>query len=518
MQKFILFFLCLATAGRLPAQTMSSAEVDKLAEDVMRGFKVPGIAIGIIKDGRVIHSRGYGFRALGSKAMVSENTVFEIASNTKAFTAAAVGILVDEGKLQWDDKVRDYIPEFKLYDPYVSDAFTIRDLLSHHSGLAEGAGDLMILPDSTDFSIGDIIYNMRYLKPAYGFRTRFGYSNLLYAVAGEVVKRVSGMSYEDFIEKRIMRPLGMNHSAAAFQRLDDTSDLAEAHAEVDGRVSRIPRNTLKRAHAAGGINASLADMEKWVMAQLNNGKFGDKLDKQLFSERVHDEMWTPQTLLPVYRWMGYDTKFAAYGMGFEVFNIMGNNRMIRHIGSLDGMLSEVVMIPELRLGFIILTNQEAGLALTTLANQIKDRYLGMNNTNRYAENQPRYEKGMREDRARKISIDSAIDRTLAENKQADNNKFLTGTYVDPWLGEVEISSFRSQLVFKSFRSKKLIGELYAYKGSTYVVKWHDRHMNANAFVYFSTDEQGKATGFMMKAISPDTDFSFDFRDLDFKRK
>jgi hypothetical protein len=176
------------------------------------------------------------------------------------------------------------------------------------------------------------------------------------------------------------------------------------------------------------------------------------------------------------------------------------------------------MIPELRLGFIILTNQEAGLALTTLANQIKDRYLGMNNTNRYAENQPRYEKGMREDRARKISIDSAIDRTLAENKQADNNKFLTGTYVDPWLGEVEISSFRSQLVFKSFRSKKLIGELYAYKGSTYVVKWHDRHMNANAFVYFSTDEQGKATGFMMKAISPDTDFSFDFRDLDFKRK
>jgi CubicO group peptidase (beta-lactamase class C family) len=173
----------------------------------MRAFDVPGIAVAVIKDGKVIHSKGYGVRSLNTKEKVDENTLFGIASNSKAFTAAALGILIDEGKLKWDDKVRDYIPEFKLYNPYVTEEFTIRDLLTHRSGMGLGAGDLMFFPDSSDFTLKDILYNLRFLKPVSGFRTKYDYDNNLYIVAGEVVARVSGKSWDDFVEERILRPI-----------------------------------------------------------------------------------------------------------------------------------------------------------------------------------------------------------------------------------------------------------------------------------------------------------------------
>jgi CubicO group peptidase (beta-lactamase class C family) len=516
--RLLIFLVALGFATYSKAQVPSSAEIDQLAQKAIDGFGIPGVAIAIIKDGKVIHSKGYGVCSLQRSQKVDENTVFEIASNTKAFTAAAVGILVDEGKLSWDDKVQKYIPEFEMYDPYVSREFTIRDLLSHHSGLADGAGDLMILPDSTDFSIGDIIRNMKYLKPAYSFRTRFGYSNLLYTIAGEIVARRSGMSYDDFIEKRIMQPLGMNESAASYERLRDKSNVADAHALVNGKVQVVATNTLKRAHPAGGINASLADMEKWILLQLNDGKYGDKLDKQLFSAQVHTELWAPQTLLPVYPWMGYDTHFAAYAMGFEVYNIMGNNRFLRHGGSLDGMMSQVFMLPELHIGVIILTNQEAFLGLNAIANQIKDRCLGINDSDRISENLARYQKGMKADQDVKDSVEKSLQQIISKSgNNSEKEKTVVGRYEDVWMGTVLINKQNGKLMLSFKRSPKLTGNLYFYKDNTYVVKWNDRRMNADAYVKFETGKDGKASGFTLAAISPDTDFSFDFQDLTFKR-
>lgn len=221
------------------AQPLTSQQIDALAERSLKAFNVPGIAVAVIKDGKVIHSKGYGLRSLKTQEKVDENTLFGIASNSKAFTAAALGMLIDEGKLKWDDKVRDYIPEFKLYSPYVSEEFTIRDLLTHRSGLGLGAGDLMFFPDSSDFVLKDVIYNLRFLKPVSGFRTKYDYDNNLYIVAGEVIARVSGKSWDDFVEERIMAPLGMTHSAASFDRLKDKSDIIDAHAPVDGKVQVI---------------------------------------------------------------------------------------------------------------------------------------------------------------------------------------------------------------------------------------------------------------------------------------
>ena len=209
LNKVVLFvFLILGTIS-ISAQTLSSVEIDSLVEKTMRTFDVPGIAVAIVKDDNVIHSKGYGVRSLNTKQKVDSNTLFGIASNSKAFTSAALGILIDEKKLSWDDKVIDYIPEFRLYSPYVTEEFTIRDLLTHRSGLGLGAGDLMIWPGSNDFTLKDIIHNLRFLKPVSGFRTKYDYDNLMYIVAGEVVARVSGISWEKFIETRIMQPLNM---------------------------------------------------------------------------------------------------------------------------------------------------------------------------------------------------------------------------------------------------------------------------------------------------------------------
>jgi CubicO group peptidase (beta-lactamase class C family) len=349
---FLVFFI-----STTQSQPLTSKAIDHLVESSMSAFKVPGIAVAVIKDGKVIHSKGYGVRSLNSQEKVDENTLFGIASNSKAFTAATLGMLVDEGKIAWDDKVRNYIPEFKLYNPFVTEEFTIRDLLTHRSGMGLGAGDLMIFPDSSDFTLEDIIYNLRFLKSTSSFRSKYDYDNNLYIVAGEVVARVSGKSWDEFVEERIINPLGMDHTAASFDRLKDKSNVIDGHASVEGTIQVIDRGTLKQGHSAGGINSSIADLSKWVMLHLNHGKYGENLSKQLFSEPVHEEMWTPQTIIPVRTPNAYNTHFSTYGLGFSISDVKGY-KQINHTGGLEGMVTQITMLPELNLGIIVLTNQQ----------------------------------------------------------------------------------------------------------------------------------------------------------------
>src|SRR5580658_5941132 len=364
-------------------QGLTWEQIDSLTERTRRAFDVPGIAVCVIKDGKVIHSKGYGVRSLRTGQPVDENTLFGIASNSKAFTTAALGMLVDEGKIDWDDKVRKYIPEFKLYDPYVTEEFTIRDLLCHRSGLGLGAGDLMFFPDSSDFTIPDILRNLRFLKPVTSFRSQYAYDNNLYIVAGEVVARVSGMSWEDLIEKRILQPLGMTHSAATFDRLRDSSDVIDGHSRVEGKVQVIVRHRGQVDDAAGGIYSCISDLSKWVLLHLSHGKYGADSGR-LFSEAVLRERWTPQTILPVGGPGPYNTHFAAYGFGFGLSDVKGY-KQISHTGGLEGMVTQITMIPELRLGIIVLTNAEEGGAFSAITNQIKDSYLEITGTDRVAE-------------------------------------------------------------------------------------------------------------------------------------
>lgn len=512
--KFILhLLLCSLLTSSIVKAQITPAEVDLLAERTLKTFDVPGISIAIVKDGKIVYAHGYGVSSLVTGKKMDENTLVGIASNSKAFTCAAIGILCDEGKLHLDDKVTDYIPEFRLYDPWVTSEFTIRDLLTHRSGLGLGVGDLMDFPDSTDFTVKDAIYNLRYFKPVTSFRSTFAYDNQLYKVAGEVIERVSGMKWEDFIEKRILLPLGMTTSKGDYSHIKNNPNVADAHAPVNGKVVVIPRFRTDYGDAAGGIYSSVAELTKWVIMQMDNGKYGD--GKQMFSEAMHKEMWSPQTILPVNAPGAYNTHFAAYGLGWALNDAKGYKE-VSHTGGIDGMVTKVDLIPEMKLAIIVLTNQQSGAAFTAVANQIKDSYFGITGRD-WVMTLSDQVKGREGDAA---AVTNKVWKQVESQQKAGvtvDDKLYAGTYHDNWLGDATISLKDGRLWFRVKRSPKLVGQVLPYKGSTLVIKWNIRSMDADAFATFSLDEDGKPIGIKMRPISPATDFSYDFQDLDFHK-
>ncbi|WEK19051.1 MAG: serine hydrolase [Candidatus Pedobacter colombiensis] len=493
---------------------LSSAQVDSLVQKALVTFDVPGIAVAIVKDGRVIHSKGYGVRSLQTKASVTDHTLFGIASNSKAFTAAGLAILVDEGKLRWDDKVVDLIADFKMYNPYVTQEFTVRDLLTHRSGLGLGAGDLMIWPDSTTVTKAELIHNLRFLKPVSGFRTKFDYDNLLYVVAGEVLAKVSGMTWEDFIEQRIMRPLGMTESAADYSRLKDNRNSIDAHAPVNGKITVIGKEFTSIANAAGGIWSNVAEMSKWAVMQLNDGKYGENLSKKIFTAASHQEMWSPQTI------MGggspYNTHFNSYGLGWFLSDVNGYLQA-SHTGGLGGIVTQVTLIPELKLGIIVLTNQESGAAFTAITNSIKDGYFGIKGKDRIKQYRTNELKSHEEGEAITKKVWADIAAAQNKNIAKPDLDIYTGKFRDDWFGEINVVKNGADLWFQAIKSPKLKGKMSFYKGNTFIVKWNDSSMNADAYVIFALGKDGQASGIKMEAISPLTDFSYDFQDLDFSR-
>lgn len=511
LRPILTLAVCALIFGTANAQ-MTPAKIDSLANLALKTFDVPGIAVAVVKDGKLIYSNGYGVTSLRTQKKVDANTLFGIASNSKAFTTAATGMLVDEGKLKLDDKVTDYIPEFKMFDPYVTAEFTIRDLLTHRSGLGLGAGDLMIFPDSTDFTVKDIIHNLRYLKPVSSFRSKFDYDNQLYIVAGEVIARVSGMSWEDFIETRIMKPLQMTGSFATFSHIKNTKNYIDAHAAVDGKVVVIPRYIFEATDAAGGIYSSVNDLAKWAIMQMNDGKYGDDLSKRLFSSAVHRQMWTIQTPLPTGPG-AYNTHFGGYGLGWFLNDAKGYLKA-SHTGGLDGMVTHVTLFPELKLGIIVLTNQQSGGAFSSVTNEIIDSYIGDTGKDWVK----LYDDAEKAGQQGASNVVAGVWKQIEEQKKTPIDAGVyAGTYHDNWLGDVTITQKDGQLWFAAKRSPRLIGQMFFYKGSTFVIKWNKRSMDADAFAMFTTDENGKPTGLKMKPISPATDFSYDFQDLDFAK-
>ncbi|GGE93507.1 serine hydrolase [Hymenobacter cavernae] len=520
---FRVYFLSLGLtlAAALPNQAQMAtpaaapldvAAVDAVVARTLKAFDVPGIAVGVVKDGQIVLAKGYGVRSLNTKAPVDANTLFGIASNTKAFTAAALGLLVDEGKLNWDDKVTDYIPEFRLYDPYVTAEFTIRDLLTHRSGLGLGAGDLMFFPDSTDFTTKDVIHNLRYFRPVSSFRSQYAYDNNLYIVAGEIVTRVAGQPWADFVEARLLKPLGMTHSATSFSRLPDASNVIDAHAVADGKVQVVRRDLGTLWAPAACMYSSVADLSLWAKMLLG----GPGAPPSLLSAKVQQEMWTPQTILPLSPApTPYNTHFSAYGLGFFLRDVRGYKE-VSHTGGEIGMVTKMTLLPELHLGIIVLTNQEVGAAFTAVTNAIEDHYLGLSGLDRVQEMVDRRKSS--ESDADKV-LDAVGKQVAVAQKAAKKPDYspYVGRYRDPWLGEVIIYTQSKGLWLKVLRSPRLTGQLLPYRGSTYVVRWRERSFNADAYAAFTLDEQGNATGMKMKPISPLTDFSYDFQDLDFQR-
>ena len=513
-----LFFFAF-TFSAIAQQPISSAQIDKITEKAMTTFNVPGMAVAVIKDGKVIHEKGYGVRNMLKPEKVDENTVFAIASNTKAFCGFALGMLVDEKKISWDDKVIDYIPEFRMYDPYVTQAVTIRDLLSHRAGLGLGAGDLSIFPHGADFTVQDIISNLKHFKPASGFRSKYNYNNQMFIVAGEVVARVSGMSWFDFLEEKIMKPLEMNASASDLNRLKDTSNLYSPHAEIAGILQVVERYNQPAISSAGGITASLHDLTKWVTMQLNNGKYGNSSEKRLISAQSHAETWRPQIYTGGFNMANsvspgsYNTLFSGYALGFAVNDVKGKFQ-VSHTGGLPGVVTQITMLPEIGLGIIVLTNQQTSAAFNSVTATIKDAYLGIKGIDRVTEYNTNRLRTVEE--AKKVT-DAIWAEVEAEQKKLQGQKpdfdKYTGKYNDAWFGQVDISVKGEEMWFVSKRSPKLTGVILPYRGNCKVVKFTDRTLEADALINFEFDLKGNVSGFKMGWVSPITDFSYDFHNL-----
>ena len=495
-----------------PALPISPSTIDATVARAMKAFQVPGMAVGIVKDGKLVYAKGYGVRELGKPAQVDADTLFQIGSNTKAFTTAALALLVDAGKIHWDDKVIDYLPQFRMQDPYVTREFTIRDLLTHRSGLGMGAGDLMFFP-ATDFSRDEIIHGLRYLKPVSGFRSKFDYDNLLYMVAGQIIPAVTGKSWEDFVTERILDPLQMRSCAASYTRISDRSDVAAPHVVIKGELKAIPVLNMDAVGPAGTINCSINGMAKWLETQLAAGKM--PTGQQLFTAERSEEMWSMNTIIPVsplFTTM-YRTHFNGYALGWGVQDVLGYKK-VAHTGGVLGSVTWVAMIPELQLGVLVFTNQESGMAMEAVGDQILDAYLKAPRRD-WVEIGTAY--GAKRDAAAKTIEDAAAKTESSSGSPSLALAAYAGTYRDPWRGEATVRLENGKLILKISRTDSLEGPLTPYSGNIFIVHWNDRTLNADAFVRFEQGYDAKVAEMTMRAVSPATDFSFDFQDLSFSK-
>lgn len=507
----------LLLAGPVPAQTQPPPDLDEHVARVLKEFEVPGIAVAIVKDGAVVAAKGYGVRKLGEPTPVDADTLFGIASNTKAFTAAALAILVDEGKIAWDDPVTKHLPSFQMYDPYVTHEITIRDLLTHRAGMGLGAGDLLWWPPTT-YTREEIVYRLRYIKPATSFRSRYAYDNVLYLVAGQVIQAVSGRSWDDFIKERIFAPLGMTASSTSIAGLQGGRNVATPHSKVEGKLQAIGYTDLDNNAPAGSINSNVNDMSKWVIAQLDSGLIrGSKNgDHRLFSARQSREMWSAQTITPLGEppppLAALKANFSAYGLGFGLTDYRGR-KIVSHTGGLPGFVSRVALLPDLKLGVIVLTNQESGAAFQAITYHVLDHYFNAPRTDWIAAFKATAQQAAARaaEAVKRLSAARATDSrpSLPLEKYA-------GRYLDAWYGDVSIKLEDGRLVLRFSRTPALVGDLEHWHYDTFVARWRDRALNADAFVTFALKPDGSIEQMKMAAVSPLTDFSFDFHDLLFK--
>ncbi len=510
--------IAMLIAANITYAQISTKKLDKHINKALKEFNVAGVAVGIVKDGKIVHCKGYGLKSLNTKKKVDKNTLFAIASNTKAFTATALAILVEEGKISWRDKVTKHIPEFKMYNNYVTENFTIEDLLTHRSGLGLGAGDLMIFPDGGDFTIKDIISCFQHFKPVSAFRTKFDYDNLLYIVAGEVIARVSGSTWDDFIKKNILSPLKMNNTYTSLTHIPKDSNLATPHSDEFGKLQAIAHyddNPKKFNGGAASIYSNVNDLCQWMKMNLNSGKFSDNKESEIISKRTHNNLWKLHTPLTPRSNSRYKSHFFGYGLGWFLKDVNGKLE-VSHTGGLPGMLSKTTLYPDLNLGVVVLTNTSSGggSLFKSITNTITDSYLGLKDNN--------WTKKLSERRSKSLShadnVTSKVWETVANTESSHlNNSDFVGTYNDKWFGNIEISVKNNKLWFKSIRSPKISGVMSFYKANTFAIKWSDRTLNADAFSMFNLNENGKAISIKMKGISPNIDFSYDFHDLNFNR-
>ncbi len=496
-----------------------AASIDQLAQDVMAAFPdQPGLGITVVENGKVTLAKGYGVKTLGTNDRCDENTVFGIASNTKAMTAALLAMLVEEGKVEWDAPVTKYLPAFQMSDPVVTKLMTVRDLLVHRSGLTLGAGDLMIWPAPTH-TRADIVAGLKYLPIGGQFRGGYAYDNVLYVAAGAVIEAVTGQTWEAMIKARIFEPLGMT-STVSSPALVDRARRASPHARLGPPIRGMGPQTVlpfdasfDAAGPAGGVNSTPKDIGQWMLAQLALGATPD--GKRLWGEAAAREMWKPQTLTsssdgPIEE-NPVRPSMQAYALGWFVQDHRGE-RMLWHTGGLAGFISYTALLPGRKSGVMIMTNAEESPVLRALRFGGPDRLQGRSDFDWIASSK----RVQATSQAQALKDHEAMATPTAGGaKPSLPLAAYAGVYRDPWYGTVTVSlagKGRKQGLKIAFdKTLALRGQLLTFDGETFMTRFDDRTQE-DAFITFDVRD-GKVVSAVAKAVSPLADFSYDYQDL-----
>ena len=503
-----------AAAAPQPNQAGSEARdagTEAVVADVLRRYRLPGMAVGVIRDGEIVHARGYGELEAGGGRPVSQRTLFKIASNSKAMTAAVLARLVQAGKLRWDDPVVKYLPDFAMHDPWVTAHISVRDLLVHNSGLPEGGGDLMLWPEPNDFSRTDILRGLRHIKPAYGFRAGYAYDNLLYVVAGEVAAAAGGASYEELVRREVFEPLGLRDCRVGEFRLDQAGEVAQPHMRGEGGNVVLHRDDAVvpaiTSAAAGGIRCSLRDMLAWA----GNWLAPTPAQLQWLGPAQRAEMWKARTPMPVSArrraWDG--THYLAYAFGFRLADVDGE-WTVSHTGTLSGMYSVMMLLPDRRSGFVMLTNGEGDAARTVLTTALLKQFTAPGQ----ARSVDSYADELARDAAAAPAQSRAPDIAARQPASADALRDWLGTWRDPWFGDVTLCPAGEGVEWRSRKSPRMHGQV-SMLGGRYLVHWDDPGVDLDAWLDFSGS--GDARRLRMAKLDPEGDFSSDYEDLEFAR-
>ena len=505
MKKFItlfsVFFVCFtASFAQYEKQT---AYLDSYLETAVKDWNLPSLSIGIVKDGQVVFQRSYGYLKNGEETKADENSIYAIASLSKAFTTACIGMLVDEGKLSWDDRVIDHLPYFELHDPWVTANMTIRDLLSHRSGLATFDGD--VLWYGTDYSREEIVRRIRQLPLKQNFRADYGYQNIMFITAGELIEAVSGVSWDDFVRERIFKPLDMDRSYTNFSDINLQDNMSYPH--LKGKP--ITHLSYNNSGATAAIHSNVDDMCNWIKFWLNKGIVGSDT---LLSTSAINELHMQHTVI---RTSGFDahngTHFKGYGMGWFLMDYNGK-KVVHHGGGLPGYISKIALVPEENLGMIVLTNDMSWLpsALTYKVIDIFTRedpaerdwskeYLG------YSDNNDKKE-------AEKTVLrhEARVEKTKPSKALSD----YAGVYEDKMYGRAIIALNGKKLHLEMVPTRQIFtADLNHWHYDTFQFTFEDPFL-PEGFLTFKLNSDGKVTGFTIDLPNPD----FNFYNLNFEKQ
>lgn len=361
-----------ATAAQAPKSAASPLTgLDAYMQEALTKLRGVGFAIAVVKNDSIVYAKGFGVKKAGTTDPVTPRTLFAVGSTSKAFTTTALGMLVDEGRFGWDTHVTDLMKGFELADPAVTRELTVRDLVTHRSGLSRG--DLLWM--GSRYSRAEVIRRVRYHQPSWSLRTTFGYQNIMYLTAGELIPATTGRSWDDFLKDRIFTPLGMTSTNTSIRALANAPDVATPHQVLDGKLTPIDYRLIDNIGPAGSINSSVLDMAQWVRFHLNGGTVGGK---ELLAPATHREMFTTQMWMrPEGSQLLYPgTHFLGYGLGWFLSDAAGR-KIVEHSGGIDGMVTELILVPEEKLGVVVLSNNSSSLLAFPVAREVVNRYLGV---------------------------------------------------------------------------------------------------------------------------------------------